>query len=441
VILIVMDSARADSLSCYRRDGAITTPHIDGLAREALVFRHVVAPAPWTIPSHASLFTGLYPWEHGVEAQRTEVGGNEIPSLGRSVPAIPENVPLLAEILRESGYRTAAISANTWLIPALGFDRGFEHFEILDPAPDDAKRSARADIVTTRARSWLEQNRTSDFFLFLNYMDAHPPFVPLVETDRSDRRSASAGSLDGDIFASGDRDRSLTGEFVPDPAYRRRLRSLYDAEVSYLDGKIGSLVAFVRSDARFARAVIVITADHGQELGEEGLLGIGLSVNEPEVGIPLIVYTGREKGIRSGLRSLVDLRPTILGFCGVRPNDSTPGTDLLKRASARAFSSSRLLPLYRRLLRPPLNQDTVALYDGEYKLTLGEEGYRRISRVRALTGEEPLPPRTERRRAPRMEERLRTVLALWERGRGEGVKPELSPEVLERLRALGYVAP
>jgi arylsulfatase A-like enzyme len=441
VILIVMDSARADGLSCYRPDGPLTTPHIDHLAEEALLFRRLVAPAPWTIPSHASLFTGLYPWEHGVEAQKTTVGGNEIPSLEGSVPAIPAGVPLLAEILTSLGYRTAGISANTWLIPALGFQRGFQHFEILDPAAGDSKRSARAEVVTARARYWLEQNRSSDFFLFLNYMDVHPPFVPLAHREGFDRPSAREAYADGDIFASGDRDRSLTGDFVPTEAYREHLRSLYDAEMEYLDGELGALIAFVRSDAQLARAAIIITSDHGQELGEGGLLGHGLSVNEPEVWVPLIIYTGRDKGIRDGLSSLVDLHTTVLRLCGIPPTRSMLGADLIQKTPRRVFSSSRLLPLYRRLLRPPLNQDTIALYEDDFKLTLGEEGYHRLSHVRTLSGEEAVPPRFESKWMRRMAPRVRKVLAYRGRVPSERVKPRLSPEVLERLRALGYLDP
>jgi arylsulfatase A-like enzyme len=294
VLLIVLDTVRADHLSAYGypRD---TTPALAAFARDAVVYRNAIAPDTWTASSHASLFTGLMPTEHGVRYV-----GAEHSTAG--VHALADGIPVLAERLRDAGWKTAAFVGNDgFLDPVFGLGRGFERYQRKDMLP-------AANLVATVV-PWLERRQGRSVFLFLNVMDAHEPYAALPPYDamfpgRSD--GAPAKPVPG---------------ITPDAATTAHWISQYDGELRYVDDRLAELFAALRATGRYDAALIVVTADHGELFGEHGRWGHGGAPVRELVHVPLIVkYPGNaRRGVEDRPVSLVDVPATILAELGLPP--------------------------------------------------------------------------------------------------------------------------
>ncbi len=305
VVLISVDTLRADRLSAARQGpaGPPTTPHVDAWARDhATVFRQAVAAAPWTLPSHASLLTGLDPLRHATN---------------RAYRALPEELPTLAERLRARGYFTAALVGGGWLDPAYGLQRGFQRWRTWPRA-----RNGREEWEqhASAALAWLEA-LPRPFFLFIHTYDVHDfpraPHLPANVTD----------------------------------AERARL---YDAAVAHMDAHLAPLLARLATPARRATTAVVLTSDHGEALGEplpDGQRDYGHgSLREAVLRVPLVVSlpqgsasAARPAFVDAQARSL-DVAATLLELCGARP---------LEPSGEPALDGVSLLPLLRGEPRPP----------------------------------------------------------------------------------------
>ena len=316
-ILVVLDTARRDHLSLYRYDRE-TTPHIDRWARNALVFDNATATSSWTLPSHASMFTGLYPRSHAAHGFRGErAWGNAYP--------LDRERTTLAELASAEGIVTAAIVANHfYLSPRFGLDQGFQSYVVLRPRlglgfqPADwlAERFSRealegvrwpyyrAEVVTDLTIEWLETARDRRFFLFVNYMDVHSPNrrPPTPAVPAGAERSPESEGIDLEKPA----------ENLP-PAVRKYLVNQYDRELIRLDRELGRLFAFLASSGLEDRTTVFLTSDHGEYLGEHGLLFHSQHLHDEVINVPLVV---RGPGIRPGRSSTpvqsVDLFPAVL---------------------------------------------------------------------------------------------------------------------------------
>jgi arylsulfatase A-like enzyme len=357
VVLIVVDTLRRDHLSTYGYPRP-TSPHIDRLAAEGVRFEHAYSTASWTLPAHASLFTGLYPSTH-----RTDTGSI----------LLPGSLITLAQVLAARGYRTGGFSANPWVTAMNGFDRGFERFDYVGVRTVTgvfflnlmgegwrARRGlAPADLggedVTDSLIRWTEDAGRSGapFFAFANYMEAHEPYGSVPEPFFSAFVTAPLPATVGRQWVreaplflcsscvegeSGPEGLQCTGGRWRVSAERRTAATaLYDAGVLYVDHQIGRVVEALDRAGRRDDTLVVVTSDHGETLGERGQMGHGGLLYESVLEIPLIIRYPRlfPAGTRMGeAASLVDLLPTIAAAAGAPAPPLPDGRNLAPGAPA-----------------------------------------------------------------------------------------------------------
>lgn len=297
VLLITIDTLRADRLGVYGYS-RIETPNIDKLASESMVFERTVSPVPLTLPSHASILTGVYPLYHGVRDNAGFV-------------LSPQQVTL-AEILKQQGYSTGAFVGSFVLDSRFGLDQGFDtyysDFELtgLDTiAPGLIQRPAGE--VAEKAIEWIttQESRKQPFFCWAHFYDPHAPYEP------------------------------------PEPFATRYSRSLYDGEIAYVDKVIGDVLDSLRRKGLYEKTVIIVTSDHGESLGEHIEKTHGYFVYESTQFVPLIWKSSGERyepGRAAGIVQLIDVAPTILQQLGIRVAPVMQGKGLVRELSGRPGS-------------------------------------------------------------------------------------------------------
>jgi arylsulfatase A-like enzyme len=312
ILLIVADTARADRFSCdgYARP---TTPRIDALGRDGAVYLEARTPAPWTLPAHASLFTGLEPRFHGADSGHLK---------------LDDDLPVLAQTLREAGYRTQAYVANPWVGKDYGFDRGFDTFDEVWRSVHGTEGEMGAGAIVETIDRWLDWRagnadaRAKPFFLFVNFFEPHLPYNP-PEEERA--RFLSAGADPARVerlrrFKNPDEVKAILGLLTLDDADRAVLSSLYDGEIAYVDRRIGEIADGLLTRGLLDDTVVAVTSDHGEMIGEHGLYDHKLGLYEPVLRIPLVLRYPRR--VHAGQRiaapvMLQDLYPTLIGLAGV----------------------------------------------------------------------------------------------------------------------------
>jgi arylsulfatase A-like enzyme len=332
VILVTVDALRADHLSCYGY-GLQTSPHIDSLARAGVRFATAYSTAPFTTPSMASFLTGLYPPRHGV----------------RTLPGFlaPENLTL-AEVLRDHGYATAAITANPILDDRWGFGQGFDDFEVRQLSSGNRfvralplfrlfRQESKTEPlggkgVTESALRWIDGHRGRRFFLWLHYMDVHgPEKVPLEFVHRYLPNWGHRDYPFARMIEQGKQKGTYVRGILRGPFFTPRQWSdylgFYDASISYVDWNLARIVERVDRLGLSGKTVLIVSADHGESLGEHNQLQHGISVYESAVRIPLVFcggpFTSAHPTVAAEV-SAVDVFPTVLEALGLpRP----PGLD------------------------------------------------------------------------------------------------------------------
>jgi len=413
-VLISLDTLRPDTLGCYGSARALT-PTLDAVCSEGTVFDRAVANAPWTLPSHVSLLTGRYPRNHGVK------------NVGKQVP---DNVPMLQEVLAEAGYVTAAIIGSPKLGPRYGLDRGFQQGA---EHPPGAGRAAPQQIE--QAIGWMsaQQQAGRPFFLFFHNFDAHTDYDPadatrerLVSPYRGEQRGAGA-----QLLAL----REANGHLQPPDI--QFLRQLYEAGVHDLDADLAPLFAFLSDPAVAEDTVVFVTSDHGEEFYEHGSVLHGVTMHRETLRIPLIAWgRGIPAGQRvSGLVQLSDLLPTLLDLSGLPAVSAVDGISL-----APAFAGEGL-PRRYAFAEADWRGDTLDTFrmvrDERSKLI-----FNRVTGDVSLFDLENDPEEQhdiaedEPERVARMMEPLQRYLG---NERTAPDRPPLTPDEIETLRALGYV--
>ncbi len=309
VVLIVLDTIRADILSAYGYPKP-TSPSLSLVASEGILFHQAITTDFWTLPAHASLLTGEYPAVHQATSETNALG---------------EEAMTLAEYLRAAGYKTRAYVSNPWIGSEQGFGQGFDtYIETWKSAPTAHDAYATDSAGIEGAQAWLnEQNeRGENFFLFLNLNSAHMPYSPdaltLVEISpapRSPERTRELRAIKG-MWAY------LGGEYSLKADDFEVLQDLYAAEVAMVDGLVGGMVEFMRELNMLDDTLLIITSDHGENLGEHGMVDHLLSMYETTMRVPLIMRlpSSFSAGSESEeLVSLVDIVPTVLDICGLAP--------------------------------------------------------------------------------------------------------------------------
>ncbi|MFN0006791.1 MAG: sulfatase-like hydrolase/transferase [Planctomycetota bacterium] len=286
-LLVTFDTTRADALGCYGREPAVT-PNLDLLAREGTLFERAYAVAPSTLPSHASMLTGLYPIRHTVRHN--------------GLKPLPQSARTLAETAKEKGFDTAAFVGSVVLADAFGLDQGFDVY-------DQPKQAARAgtthfgerpaSYVIDSALAWLERrDREKPFFLWVHFFDPHAPYSPPAEL----RAGGTAGEH-------------------------------YLGEIAFADRELGRLFDALRKQDLFERTAVLAVADHGEAFGEHGESTHGTYCYEPTLRVPLVLrLPGGQRGVRArALASSVDVFPTLSEAMGLPlpPADAIDGVSLL----------------------------------------------------------------------------------------------------------------
>jgi arylsulfatase A-like enzyme len=341
VVLLVLDTVRADhtSLHGYHRD---TTPNLARLARRGVRFDWARSTAPWTLPSHASMFTGRWLHEHGASRSR----------------ALDASHETLAEFLRDHGYITGGFVANSFFCCArFGLDQGFHRYEDFPETtrvtPVEVMRSVSVSrfllglvdrLFKTRvgihgplrkdaarinrdALAWLPRDPGRPFFLFINYFDAHAPYhVP----PGGDRRFG--------LVPESPRDRRMLEEW--DRSDRSKLSPRdhqlafdgYDDCIAYLDAQVGHLLEALNERGQLRDTIVIVTSDHGEAFGEHGVFGHSQSLYRPELHVPLLIVDPRGTDAGRVVRepvSLRDIPATVATLTGLEPSAPFPGRSLV----------------------------------------------------------------------------------------------------------------
>ena len=456
VILIVADTLRADHLPTYGYPRN-TAPHLDALARQAHVFERCTSPSSWTVPAHASLFTGRFPRSHGAHLS---------PERSTERLGLPRELDTLAESLEAAGYRTFGAAANPWLRAGSGFEQGFEVWDdaqrirpIVPPLVMHAVRGLaevrgtpdwldRADQHLTRlrlpypsfaemahsARRWIHQAGDRPFLLFFNAMEPHDPFEPPEPF-----ASAWPGNTTRELPFHHVRERVMRGDWELEPWMRDQLVSQYDGEISSLDQQLGDFFDWLREEGIFDRAWIVITSDHGEHFGEHGLLWHRVSLYDPLVHVPLLVKQPQQtRGERvDGKVQLVDILPTLLEAAGISVPAGVQGASLWHprdTAFAELYRDRWIVEEHGERF----DRDLVSYEEDRWKLIRRSEGSDELYELQVGTASE----RERLVNRPELTERLALQLdsMLAELPRADTRSgPAPDPEQLERLRDLGYV--
>ena len=272
ILLITLDTTRADHLGCYGYEKALT-PRLDGLARDGVRFARAYAPAPLTLPAHASIMSGLYPVAHGVRNNGHELA---------------PGIRTLAEILKARGYSTSAFVSSFTVDSRFGIGRGFDVYDDTFRAQQPLKSGnaeRRAEETFARFSRWLAGIGSNRFFAWVHYFDPHLPYDP-----PSPYREGSPGRP-------------------------------YDGEIAYMDRYVGAILEGLAARGVLDETLVVVAGDHGEGLGDKGETGHGVFLYEETLRIPLIFHDRavfrRARVVESAVR-LVDVAPTILDMIGLK---------------------------------------------------------------------------------------------------------------------------
>lgn len=438
IILISLDTLRADHLGCYGY-GRPTSPHLDALAGDSVTFLNTFAPAPWTLPSHVSLMTGLNCVNHQVTQNDRQLD-----------PA----VPTLAESLHRLNYVNAAFTGGGYVSGLYGFSRGFDSYNVRGTVLD---RDSAARIGRDAA-GWIRANRDKEFFLFLHTYQIHNPYYT---PEPYNEAFLSPGDPLKDINMG---HYNHEWRYKPEPeAWRRNVMALYDAEILYTDAALVELVIQTLKElGLYDRTLLIITADHGEEFFEHGAWLHTHSVYDETLKVPLIMKLpgGAHRGLRVERRArLIDVMPTVLDEVGLRPlGPELDGESLLPFLSERG---RRVDPDAERPFLSDLEENAsenklprkVALGVGSMKIIWNSEF--KPDELAALAYPPPSLPRYEvydlaadplerHDLAPSRPDLTRKLVAELDRAcrqrtKASGKPAAMGEDVREQLRALGYI--
>lgn len=495
ILLVLVDTLRADHMSCYGYPRQ-TSPCIDRIAESGVVFENAISAAPWTPPSHASLFTGTYPSVHGVDRSRLIMRDDLVP---------------LPEVLRQHGYRTYGVSSNYWLSRETRFNRGFDRFvhswqlvqtgggnaplerqnrkqalglETLGGAPEQGwlhtcgtalnnayEKTTRAlrrswhiyDDGAWRVNSivhgWMREWKRLDvpFFGFVHYLEPHLRYAPPGRY----RHMHLPRSVDDRRIAAVNQDpwRYLSGRARMDEEDFAILRGLYDGEISYVDQRVGQIHAALKAQGLLDNTLVIITSDHGENIGEHGLMDHVYCLYDTLLHVPLIV--GGLADFPAGERIAAqvqtpDLFPTVLALAGIEEEDvwrqvQTPALfpRHVRREPERPAIAEYLEPQPPiGMLRKRYPEFDAVRYDRTLR-TVRADGYKYVC---ASDGNDELyevasDPREERnliQAEPDVAARLRKSLDEWlasfSPARPSDEQLELDAAMRQRLEDLGYLA-
>lgn len=486
IILLVLDTARASDFSCYGYPRE-TTPAIDMIAREGVLYKNAISASPWTLPSHASIFTGMFPSKHGAHEKHKY---------------LDDRYWTLAEVLRSHGYETVAISNNSWINREFGFDRGFNTFikiwqmfqtetdftvarrEGLPLILEEVKRASKlvwrgnvfknvlngiygsyfyrrydygARRINKEIKKWLlKSHERKPFFMFINYLEPHLRYEPPgkyktmylpdgVTAKEADRVNQDAWSYVAGMTKMDGRDFEV-------------LRALYDGELRYLDFRIEEVYSFLKERALLDSTMLVITSDHGENIGEHDLMDHQYCLYDTLLKVPLVIRfpeAFQEGKVVEEQVQTVDVFPSIIDLLGINDEEvrrEVQGETLLPEEleyRKRKFAISEYLgpqPSMGSLKKRFPEADSIHKYDrslkavrtGGFKLIKASDGEDELYNIEKDPHENNNLILVEKEKA----NELRGVLESWEKSfkpSGDSANFDVDEAIRKRLEALGYI--
>lgn len=327
IVLITIDTLRADHLSCYGYERS-TSPNIDRIAEKGIIFKNAIAPSSWTVPSMVSLFTSLYPINHGVIHGFVKI--NKV----YDQEVFSDELTTLAEILKSHGYTTFGVFANLHLSKKFGFARGFDYFRNLYFSP--------APTVNKIVYSWEDKiKKSANFFLWIHYFDPHEPYhskSPWIERYAPKTLTQKLNLSTKPMLEL----TRLIPAFKKDSQALSHLIALYDSEINYVDLYIGKLIQKFELGNN---TLIIITSDHGEEFLEHGYVGHANNLYQETIHIPLIIklpYSTNKEVIEKPV-NLVDIMPSILSMLNTNPPEQTLGKSFWEKKGLLSWIKKLLL--------------------------------------------------------------------------------------------------
>ena len=452
LVLIVNDAMRPDRLGVY--GGSAHTPAFDAFARANLLFDRAYSQSPWTKPSMATLFTSLYPSQHGAlmhsHYRHSNQSGEELQEPVLESDVLSAELTTLAEVLRGAGFRTAAFVGNPWIERRFGFDQGFQVYD-----DSFASWDVPGERVSRAGLEWLAGFESGErFFLYLHFMDSHRPYGRLTQAEireraaelRADRRPLGPAARqaiaklvymeDGTPAVSGDIPASVT---LLEMAYDRGIENFDRALAEFLEG-------FAAHEA-YSRTALIVTSDHGEALFTRGYGNHGTGLYDDEMAIPLVARLPGVTAATSPIMcrvGLIDLMPTICSYLGLDCPEPLVGLSLLEHTRTGAELRDRYLvaegvlsKLQNRAIR---NESHKLLWQPQRgpdnKIYALFDLRRDPGEMRDLLGSKPRSESTQRIVSTLMRA-ARVAVPEIEAPRKESITLDAKRE--ERLRALGYL--
>ena len=393
VVVITIDTLRADHLGCYGYR-QIHTPNIDALAADGARFERAYTPVPVTLPAHTVMFTGTYPMLSGMH----DFSGNKL----------GENQVTLASVLKRNGYVTGAVIGSAVLDSRFGLNQGFDfyydHFDFNRLQESNLKEMERpGDVVADLTLDWLSKNADKKFFLWMHLYDPHHPYTP------------------------------------PAPYSDEYKDHLYDGEIAFADAQVGRLLKFLKEKGLYDKTVIVLSGDHGESLGEHGEKTHGFFIYNATTHVPLIVRLPGSKGARvvGSVASLADEMPTILEALGVEIPSQVQGHSLLPEIRGEKAEHDR--NVYEETFLPRLHFNWSELRAAENaKYHFIDAPRPELYDLASDPGELHNLFSEKKAVSEEMHAKLAALIRQYSAGKELAEKTGLDPTLMERLKSLGY---
>ena len=360
LLLIVIDTLRADRLGCYGYKDQPTTPALDAIAAQSIIFDRFYTASPWTAPAFGTLLTGVSPLLHktGWWLKDPEKGSVLIGNV--NLYSLNSRLYTLAELLNTRV--SATFASNPFLDPKLGFARGVDHY-------DQTPEHRRADVVTSQALTWLKNNGDQKFFVMLHYMDTHTPYDPLPEYKKQFTKNIDPGRIKAPFAPS----QSEALKLHPSKNELQYIKSLYNAELRFVDDEIKRLFETIDKQGLLDNTWIVITADHGEEQWDHGDFNHGFQYENEVTRVPLIIRAPKGKwGAKKRVPYSVpmkDLLPTFLSWFNIAPPKYIEGKNIMPVITGKEKNDRPCymeFQLYRK--------QKYAYFNGRYKIIKPETG-------------------------------------------------------------------
>jgi len=430
VFLVIIDTLPADHVGCYGYERS-TTYNIDRLAEEGILYKNAISTAPWTVPSIASILTGVIPYEHkaGIPEKFNWPHTPEKP-----MSRMSEKVTTMAEMFKEHGFKTVGFFNNPFTDPQFGMDRGFDTYDF---ASGGQLRIRESQQVVRDAALWLNNNPEGPYFMVLHFFDPHLAYDPTPSF-----AAPYISDYDGPLSLPYDPDVAAVrmGKAGLTEADKEFVRGAYDGEIAETDRSLGNFINYLKKKGLYDNSFIIVTADHGEELWEHGGFEHGHSLHREVIQVPLVIKTPHQKyaGLEvSDVVSLVDIFPTLADYFKWRPPIGLNGVSLYPAKGGKIWIPPHQVVAMNMLYGPEKH----CIYAEGHKLIVTRD----TGRIRVydlekdpyetqnVFGEEELPEGLKNQ-----VEKIASDLARTLRS-GDAEPVNLDKETIDKLKSLGYV--